>query len=527
MKLQTITIDQISAGENIRKDITKESLASLIESIKEKGILQPLLVRANGGKFDLLDGYRRFSAAKYAELKEVPVISIEIDKGDRIEYQLVANLQREDLNAIDEALAYKALGDDFSVKDIMVITGRPEYRIRRILALLTLCPEVKDMIKKGEISEEHGFVLTRISSPKFQKALANDIKRYKYSPSRAEGELNHYSQRLETACFDKKDCKACTFNGNLLKDLFDKEESRLSGQCLNADCYFKKIAEFQKAEEAKLKKFGKKVIVIKDEPQYGSKEYEAMKELVDFTGYEAQSFSKEQYQNECTKTCPTFAYIIGPAGQTKPVCLNQECFKRALRKAKAIERKATSLPKTGDPEKDASIDFEVRQKANRVDFFKREFFIKGLKESIKDTQLNRLLLHQLFSQENGGGETISEFLKLAKKQPNYLVRSLERLNELTNDKLLSIVKQVILNRLNEYSTEQLEKLGEEASLNIGKSFVITKEYLEKFTKAGLMNLSKELKLKVGSLVFKDKKDEIIKVMLASGTKGKVPKEMIK
>jgi len=259
MNLQTIKIDQISAGENIRKDITKESLFSLIESIKEKGILQPLLVRGNEEKekFDILDGNRRFQAAKYAGLEFVPVLKIDIKKDERVEYQLVSNLQRKDLNAIDEALAYKALGDDFLVKDIMVITGRPEYRIRRILALLTLCEEVKDMIKKSEISEEHGFVLTRVHSPKFQKALANDIKKYRYSPARAEGELEHYSQRLETACFDKKDCTKCTFNGSLMKDLFDKENS-LEGKCLNADCFFKKIAEFQKIKEAEIKKTGKK-----------------------------------------------------------------------------------------------------------------------------------------------------------------------------------------------------------------------------------------------------------------------------
>jgi ParB family chromosome partitioning protein len=526
MKLQTIKIDQISAGENIRKDITKESLVSLIASIKDKGILQPLLVRSNGGKFDLLDGYRRFSAAKHAELKEVPVICIDIEKDNRIEYQLVANLQRKDLNAMDEALAYKALGEDFAVKDIMVITGRPEYRIRRILALLTLCQEVKDMIKNGEISEDHGFVITRVQSPKFQKALATDIKRYRYSPSQAEGNLEHYSQRLEVACFDKKDCAKCAFNGSLMKDLFDKENS-LNGKCLNADCFFKKIAEFQKVKEDEIKKTGKKVIVVKDEPQYGSKEYEAMKELVDFTGYEGQGFSKEQFQSECTKTCPTFAYIIGPSGQVKPVCLNAECFKRALRKAKAVERKATAIPKTGDPEKDASIQYESRQKENRVDFFKRDFFIKGLKEKISDKQLNRVLLHQLFSLESSGGDSIAELLKADKKQANYLMRDISRLWELSNDKLLSLIKQLVSSHLNDYDTPTLQLLGEEASFNIGKQFVITKEYLEKFTKAGLMKLSKELKLKIGSLVWKENKGEIIKYVLAAGCKGKVPKEMIK
>ena len=222
---------------------------------------------------------------------------------------------------------------------------------------------------------------------------------------------------------------------------------------LNADCFFKKISEFQKEQEAKFKKTGKKVIVMKDEPSYGTKEYEALKELVDFTGYEAQGFDKEKFNTECNTTCPTFAFIIGPTGQTKPVCLNKECFQRSLRKAKAIERRGTALPKTEDPEKDASIQYEARQKANRVDFFKREFFIKGMKGNAKDVQINRLLLHQLFQSESGNGESISLLLKTGKKKSNWEVRSLELLNEFTNGKLIELVKEVILNRLNNYTIE--------------------------------------------------------------------------
>ena len=526
MELSTVKIDQVSIGENIRKDITKESLSSLITSLKEKGILQPLLVRKNGGKFDLLDGHRRFNAAKYAGLTDVPILAIKADKDDRVEYQLVANLQRKDLNPIDEALAYKSLGENYQAKDIMVVTGKSEYRIKRILALLNLCNEVKTMIKQGKISEDHGFVLTRLSNAKFQKHLAADIIRYRYSPTKAESELNNYSQRLENACFDKKDCKSCTFNGSLFNDLFDKDNS-LKGKCMNSDCFSKKIKEVQKEKESAYKKQGKKVIVIKEEPRYGSKEYESLKDIVDFTSYEGNGFPKEQFEKECLKTCPTFAYIIGPNGKEKPVCLNKDCFKRTMRKSKAIERRATSLPKTGDPEKDASIEYEARQKASRVDLFKRQFFINGLLSNVKDVQSNRILLHQLFLQENASSESISEYLSLKGKKSNYELRDIDNLKSLTNAKLVSIIKLVVLSRLNNYTTEELQSLGEEASLNIAKQFEITEEYLMKFSKAGLQKLSKELKLKIGSLTWKEKKAEIIKEIIGSRIKGKVPKEMLK
>ena len=268
---------------------------------------------------------------------------------------------------------------------------------------------------------------------------------------------------------------------------------------------------------------------MKTEPQYGSKDAELLKDIVDFSGYEGNGFPAEQFKTECIKTCPTFAIIIGPTGREKQVCLNRDCFKRTMRKSKAVERKAMSI-KTGDKEIDASAQYEARQKANRVDIFKRQFFISELKVNAKVVQINRILLDQLFDMESGASNSISGYLGFKKDLPNYEVRGTKEfknfLLKLKTDELLKIVEKVVLDRLSKYETKELEDLGEEAGINIGKKFRITQEYLEKFSKAGLQKLSKELKLKVGSLAWKEKKGEIIKEMLGL-TKTKVPKEMIK
>jgi hypothetical protein len=152
--------------------------------------------------------------------------------------------------------------------------------------------------------------------------------------------------------------------------------------------------------------------------------------------------------------------------------------------------------------------------------------MKNLKDSLKEVQLNRLLVHLLIGIEKGNAETVSEILGL-KKQPNWNYRSFKHVAEIINAKATELIKAMVLGHLPDYSTEELEAFGAEAGLNIGKQFVITQEYLEKFSKAGLAHLGKELKLKVGTLAWKDKKDEIIKIMLASGCKGKVPKEILK
>lgn len=526
MTLAVLKIEEIKPGDNIRKDITKESLSGLINSVKEKGILQPVLVKKNGTGYDLIAGYRRYSAAKAAGLTEIPVLITDLDKKDRINYQITENLQREDLNPIDEALAYQALGEKYKAKDIMVITGKTEYRIKKILSLLNLCADVKKMVSAGELSADHAFVVSKLSSVKQQKDLAAEIKKYRYSVVQAEEEMLNYARQLENAEFDKTACKECTFNGNLLKDLFDKD-TNVKGTCLNIDCFHKKIADQQKKTAKKLEAEGKKVIVFEEEPKYGSKEYKALEEVVDFNSFEAQAFDKEQFTNECSKTCPTFAMVIKPYGKLCPTCLNKDCFKRSLKKAKAAERKATNIASTGDKDKDTAIQYDVRRKENRVDLFKRSFFIGHLLKKATELQINRITLHLLFESEPGNSESISEYLGLKKKIANWNARELKFIEGLTNKQLIDLIKKVVLSRLNNYSTADLQKFAEEVKINIAKEFVIDAEYLKNFSKDGLEKLAKELKVKLGSLMFKEKKDVIIDAMLKSGTKGKVPKEMLK
>ena len=528
MKLAILKMDAIKPGDNIRQDITKESLAGLMNSIKEKGVLQPILVKLNGKGYDLVAGYRRFNAAKAIGLKEMPVMITDMDKNDRTNYQITENLQREDLNPIDEALAYQSLGEKFKEKDLCVITGKSKYRIKKILSLLNLCAEIKKMVSTSELSVDHAFVVSKLLNHKNQKDLVSEIKRYKYSVPQTEEEMLNYSEHIENAEFDKSECKACTFNGNLLKDLFD-EDTDVKGKCLNLACFNKKIQVAQKILQKKLEKEGKKVIVFTEDPKFGSKDYKAMEECVDFTGYEAKVFDKEQYKAECTKTCPTFAVVITPMGKEKPVCMNKDCFKRSLKKAKSIEKKANDLPSSGCVQTDKSKQLELSKKENRVDLFKRSFYIGQLLNKASDYQIDRIVLHKLLQGESGNSETIHDFLKLPgkKKKSNWEVRDIEMLEGLTAKKLADIKKQVVLSRLNDYSTKEIQAMASEVKIDISKGFVVTEEYLSKYSKDGLEKLAKELKIKLGSLAFKEKKTEIIDMMLKTLKKGVVPKEMLK
>lgn len=148
-----------------------------MQSIREKGVLQPLLVRRQGEYFELIAGERRFRAANALNLKEVPVIIKDVADQDSLELSLIENIQRQNLNPIEEARAYQYLMDKFGMTQerISEILGRARASVANILRILKLPQEIQDRIKKGEISFAHGRALLELDDPNQQRRLAHEI----------------------------------------------------------------------------------------------------------------------------------------------------------------------------------------------------------------------------------------------------------------------------------------------------------------------------------------------------------------
>lgn len=154
----TINVDNIFVSSyQPRKDFNEEAIQSLAESIKEKGILQPLIVREKDGKYELIAGERRLRAAKLAGLSEVPVIIKDLSDLEVVEIALVENLLRENLSAIEEASAYQNLMDNFShtQERVASIVGKSRSYIANTLRLLTLSEHIKNLIAEGKLSAGH------------------------------------------------------------------------------------------------------------------------------------------------------------------------------------------------------------------------------------------------------------------------------------------------------------------------------------------------------------------------------------
>ncbi len=160
-----------------REDFNQQSIEELAQSIKEKGVIQPLLVRHQGDNYELIAGERRLRAANIMGLKEIPVIVRDVSDQDSLELALIENVQREGLNPIEEAHAYQHLVDKFQVtqEKISEVLGKSRVSITNTLRLLKLPHEIQDEMKKGRISFAHGRALLEIEDANHQRRLAQDV----------------------------------------------------------------------------------------------------------------------------------------------------------------------------------------------------------------------------------------------------------------------------------------------------------------------------------------------------------------
>ncbi len=157
-----------------RKEFDEESLHELADSIRSRGIMQPLVVRERGGQFELIAGERRWRAARLAGLAEVPVLIRAVTDVEALELALIENLQRADLNPIEEAEGYANLQNRFKLtqEDISRVVGKPRATVANALRLLDLDPMVKAFVAKGQLSAGHAKALLAIKDAPLQRALA-------------------------------------------------------------------------------------------------------------------------------------------------------------------------------------------------------------------------------------------------------------------------------------------------------------------------------------------------------------------
>ena len=172
-----------------RQDFEEEPLEALADSIREHGIVQPLTVREMpNGYYQIVAGERRWRAARLAELTEVPVVVIEADDKKTMELALIENLQRQDLNPVEEALGYRSLMDNYGMtqEEAASRVGKSRPAVANALRLLGLCPDVLEQVRSGALSAGHARAVLSLKTEKQQKEAAQKIVALGLSVRQAE-----------------------------------------------------------------------------------------------------------------------------------------------------------------------------------------------------------------------------------------------------------------------------------------------------------------------------------------------------
>ena len=172
-----------------RQDFDEEQLQALAESISIHGVMQPLAVReVSGGYYQIIAGERRWRAARLAGLKEIPVVIMEADDKTTMELALIENLQRQDLNPVEEALGYRSLMEEYGLtqEETAARVGKSRPAVANALRLLTLCPQVLEMVRAGSLSAGHARAIAALKTERLQEEAAQKIAALGLSVRQAE-----------------------------------------------------------------------------------------------------------------------------------------------------------------------------------------------------------------------------------------------------------------------------------------------------------------------------------------------------
>ena len=206
-----------------RKVFDDEALDDLTASIREHGIFQPIIIKRSIKGYEIIAGERRVRAAKKAGLDTVPAIIRNLDDGQMMEIALLENLQRENLNAIEEALAYKAMLEKFAITqdELSIKVGKSRSHVTNILGLLRLPAEVQEMVANNSISMGHARVLSKLEDNEKIIALAHEIVDNKLPVRDIERKTTTESKKVKINTQTKEKNKEYLYAEELLREKLD------------------------------------------------------------------------------------------------------------------------------------------------------------------------------------------------------------------------------------------------------------------------------------------------------------------
>lgn len=488
-----VATDSIKVISNPRKDFG--DMDELTRSIKENGILEPLLINK---KNELISGERRLKAAKALNLKNVPVLILERDPENEDEIKLVENIQRKNINPIEEGDSFQKYLTKYKVKaeSLGIKLGKTEsYVIRRIEASSTI-PEAKKALIDGKIQLGHAIVLAHLSEKDQKTALKKIIE--DEIPVERVGYALDNKIGLKEAPFDQKACKACKYNGSEQTLLIDTE-SGLEGMCLNPACFQKKVAEWVTEETEMLQVKGITVLT--------PTQIKSMK-----TAKRIDAWNKKEYETALAllEDKPDIYAVVFEE------LLAEKFPTKQLYRLKASEKKEKGgVESEGESKLNLNSQEKLRTKLNVWNF---DFLVEKCKEKLEvDLDIKKIVTWYLIQ------DVAFEVPTDTVEQRNSKFFGMDKKD--TEAKLLSAAKE-IFEDMDESALKAASKMLE---VDYSKDFKLDEDFLEMFNKEQLVDLIKEFKFDTDSDQYKDckSKPDFVKYVLANWKKGMVPKMLMR
>ena len=525
--MKTTDFREIKLGEiapspmNPRKGFTGDKFAELVASIKQKGVIEPIIIRpvkARGVPYEIVVGERRFRASCDADLETIPAIVRELTNDEAYDFMLVENLQREDLTDREEAESFKAYvgrhGKE-SEKDLAEKTGiRPGY-IRSRVRVLELPAKVLKAWDEGKLVFGHLQQLLRLPD---EEALEGMIKwvfqQFQWERGlTVKGLAKHIDEEAPAigGAFFKaaEGCRTCPSNSAVQKELFGIETK--SARCLNPKCFKKRQAEWLAAN-------WKTTAIAK---KHGTTGFRFGEDL-DCTDWNRFGEYSGRPGKKCA-SCENFISIIELSGKVEheQTCIGDKGCYHAITNPKSAKERETG-----------ERDPEAPRATWHGEFFRDVFLSKRIPEELAklsdgDSKVQDLLLacaihgnrHEIDMPGDYSGWVLGKKVDEKAKVLREIV-----------EKVILSGQHVGPSSYNGFGTKGRQLVGKYLGIDLAKEYAVDQEYLEKKTRAEILAFGKKFKLFDKNVdATKLKKTELVKVIMAHGEKlvGLVPNEILK
>jgi len=547
MEVKVIKLGDIRVAiHNHRKHIDEAKLKEMAESIKEKGVIEPIIVRPTGSHFEIVCGERRYRASQLAGNTDIPAVVRTLDDKQALEFQVIENLQREDVHPLEEAEGYELLMQKHGYKtvdDLAIKVGKSKAYIYGRLKLCELLPENRKLFYDGKLSPSTALLVARIPAH-LQKEAGKKV-----ACGRCQGDApmsyrealewieEDFMLRLKEAQFDTKEkglagkssCADCPKRTGNQKELFADVTG--ADVCTDPACFNAKKSAFAQRHVNALKKDGKQVV----SPEEAKKLFDYENDNTPNQKY--VSIDEEEYWGgQCRKLRPMLK-------ATKDVKIIYAIQPYSGKIIEMVEK--TELPKilknagikvNRDDSSCRVVNLEKAKKENRIRAACRGLWISKV-SAAKDQRCMRVIILDIILHDMGWSES-ADLLKGILTGTSYgRCWSIPKLYDLGDEEVQKLIVKVISKKSEVLDDKDLQFLCDKLGFSVAKDYTITKSYLQAMTKDHLVALAKEIGLvkhfesKGISCAHMDaiKKPQIIGIFLKQGfdLKGKVPKELLK